>query len=362
MSKETKPVQFSKTHLILWSSVTLTFCAIAITAWIFREYELLKIENKALQNNRSMLLAQLSSIHDIKTEHAVIEQIPEPKSNVSEQIKVEQSIKTAKPVYQPLPPLPGNNFSFNNGSIDFPIVSFTFDGGSTANVAEDIIDTLRSRNVKSTMFVTGHFIKKHADIVNKLIEQGHELGNHTFSHPHLTTFGLNHQQSTLAIITQSMLQKELITADQLLFSSTGHHFVPIWRAPYGEFNDQLCVWARNAGYVHVGWRQGRSWRDGFDTNDWIADSETPGFKTPDEVFTKIVTLANTKPYGINGGIILMHLGTERKKREDQVHLKLGAMIDSLKALGYEIVPVSEMMKRVGVEVNFARTELKTSNN
>lgn len=356
MTKEAKPVQFSKTHLILWSSVTLTFCAIAFTAWIFREYELLKIENKALQNNRAMLLAQLNSVHDIETEHPAVEPEPDQKFIGNEHIKVEKTIRTILPVFKPLPPLPENNFSFNNGSIELPIVSFTFDGGSTANVAEDIIDTLRSRNVKSTMFVTGYFIKKHKDIVTKLIEQGHELGNHTFSHPHLTTFGINHQQSTLAVITQSMLQNELITADQLLFSITGHHFAPLWRAPYGEFNQQLCTWARNAGFVHVGWRQGRSWRDGFDTNDWIADSETPGFKTPDEVFTKIVSLANTKPYGINGGIILMHLGTDRKKREDQVHFKLGAMIDSLRVLGYEFVTVSEMMKRAGVEITISHSE------
>ncbi len=358
MLKDPQPDRFSKTHLILWSSVTLTFCAIAFAAWIFREYELLKIENRALQNNRSMLLTQLSSVHDFESEPPFIEPESklEPIAPVSEQTKVENSPKMTKPVFKPLPPLPGNNFSINNGPLEFPIVSFTFDGGSSANVAMEIVDTLHSRNVKSTMFLTGHFIKKHPDVVNKLIEEGHELGNHTCSHPHLTTYNENKIQKTLSVLSQSVLQRELISADQLLVSVTGHHFAPLWRAPYGEFNEQLCSWARDAGYMHVGWRQGRSWRDGFDTNDWIPDSETPGFKTPEEVFTKIVTLANTKPYGINGGIILMHLGTERKKREDQVHLKLGAMIDSLRVLGYEIVTVSEMMKRAGMEINIARTE------
>jgi peptidoglycan/xylan/chitin deacetylase (PgdA/CDA1 family) len=357
MSKEPKSVHFSKTQLILWSLATLTFCTIAFAAWIFREYELLKIENKALQNNRSMLLAQLSSTPDIETDNPVIVQKPEPEILASEQIKVVKSTITGKPVYKPLQPLSGNNFSFNNGSVELPLVSFTFDGGSIANAAMDIMDTLQSRNIRSTMFLTGHFIKKYPDIVKKLFEQGHELGNHTFSHPHLTSYYENNVQSTLGAITQNVINKELISADQLLVSITGHHFAPLWRAPYGEFNEQLCSWARDYGYVHVGWRQGQSWRDGFDTNDWIADSEIPGFKTPDEVFTKIVTLANTKPYGINGGIILMHLGTERKNREEQVHLKLGAMIDSLRVLGYEIVPVSEMMKRAGVEFKLARTDI-----
>jgi peptidoglycan/xylan/chitin deacetylase (PgdA/CDA1 family) len=358
MSKESKPLQFSKTHLILWSSVTLTFCAIAFAAWIFREYELLKIENTALQNNRSMLLTQLSSVHEIESEQSLFEKVPEPGTIDSEKIAVIKSAKAYKPVFKPLPPLPGNTFSFNNGSVDVPIVSFTFDGGSSANAAIDIIDTLHSRNVKSTMFVTGQFIKKHPDIIRKLIDEGHELGNHMYSHLHLTTYSDNHQQTTLAPITHEIVCNELVKADNLLVSITGHHFAPLWRAPYGEFNEKLCIWARDAGYVHVGWRQGKTWSDGFDTNDWIPDSETPGFRTPDEVFTKIVTLANTKPYGINGGIILMHLGSERKNRNEQVYCKLGAMIDTLRVLGYEIVPVSEMMRRAGVEVNVARTDIK----
>jgi peptidoglycan/xylan/chitin deacetylase (PgdA/CDA1 family) len=356
MSKESKPVQISKTHLILWSSVTLTFCAIAFAAWIFREYELLKIENTALQNNRSMLLTQLSSVHEIEGERSLIEKVPEQGTINSEKITVVKSTKAYKPVFKSLPPLPENTFSFNNGSVEVPMVSFTFDGGSSANAALDIIDTLQSRNVKSTMFVTGQFIKKHPDIVKKLIDEGHELGNHMLGHLHLTTYSENRQQTTLTTITHDVVCKELGGADQLLVSVTGHHFAPLWRAPYGEFNEQLCLWARDAGYVHVGWRQGKTWSDGFDTNDWIADSVTPGFRTPDEVFTKIVTLANTKPYGINGGIILMHLGSERKNRDEQVFLKLGAMIDTLRVLGYEIVPVSEMMRRAGVEVNVARIE------
>lgn len=310
-----------------------------------------------------MLLAQLSSQQDIETEHPVHEPdtIPETikEFDHSEGCKSIKKVKvTSQAVFKPLLPLPCNNYSFNNGSCELPMVSITFDGGSLANAAMNILDTLNSRNVKTTMFLTGQFIRKHPEIVQKIVDHGHELGNHTLNHPRLTSFSENRLQRTLAPVTQSVIFKELISADRLLASTTGIHFAPLWRAPYGEYNEQLCKWARDAGYMHVGWRQGRSWKDGFDTNDWITDSETPGFKTPDEVFTKIVTLANTKPYGINGGIILMHLGTLRKNRSEQVHFKLGVLIDSLRVLGYEIVPVSEMMRRSGVNVNAGQTVSK----
>jgi peptidoglycan/xylan/chitin deacetylase (PgdA/CDA1 family) len=338
--------------LILWAAVTLALCSIVVTAWIFRKYELLKDENRALQNNRSVLLSQLSTMNDIEREPL----FHDLEDSVETTTKHQQAVickLPVKPVFKTLPPLPRNEFSFNNGSNELKMVSFTFDGGSLANISNEIIDTLQSRKVMGTMFLTGHFIKRYPEIVRRLVDQGHELGNHMLTHPHLTSYSENRIQTTLNSVSQELVYKELTGTDQLLFSTTGRHFAPLWRAPYGEYNEQLCSWARAAGYFHIGWRQGRSWSEGFDTNDWVPDSATPGFKTPEEVFTKIVTLANTKPYGINGGIILMHLGTERKNREDQVHLKLGMMIDSLRSLGYTIVPVSEMINRSGVSIPVA---------
>lgn len=335
--------------LILWSAVTLALCSIVFAAWLFREFELLKNENLALQNNRSVLLAQLSAQKEIETEPLIQE--PNDSTEIVSQPKqpAANRLQGLPPVFKPLSPLPRTGYSFNNGSEDLKMVSITFDGGSLANITNEILDTLQSRNVKSTMFLTGFFIKKYPEIIKKLVELGHEPANHTLTHPHLTSYGNNRVQATLSTVSQNFLYKELTENNHLFFSLTGKHLAPLWRAPYGEYNKQLCCWARTAGYFHIGWRQGRSWREGFDTNDWVPDRETPGFKTPDEVFTKIVTLANTKPYGINGGIILMHLGTERKNREDQVHLKLGMMIDSLRSLGYSIVPVSEMMNQSGVD-------------
>lgn len=335
--------------LILWSAATLALCSIVFAAWIFKEYELLKNENLALQNNRAVLLAQLSAENEIETEPLIQEQDDSTEIESKPEQSAVKKLSSLPPVFKPLLPLSRNSYSFNNGCEELKMVSITFDGGSLANITNEILDTLQSRNVKSTMFLTGSFIKKYPREVKRLVELGHEPANHTFSHPHLTSYSNNRVQTTLTTVSQDLLYKELTENNRLFLSITGRHLAPLWRAPYGEYNEQLCSWARAAGYFHIGWRQGRSWREGFDTNDWVPDRETPGFKTPDEVFAKIVTLANTKPYGINGGIILMHLGTERKNREDQVHLKLGMMIDSLRSLGYSIVPVSEMMNQSGVD-------------
>ncbi len=65
-------------------------------------------------------------------------------------------------------------------------IALTFDGGSAANGTLHILDTLLSRNVKCTLFLTGDFIKRYPALVKRMIADGHELGNHSMHHPHLT--------------------------------------------------------------------------------------------------------------------------------------------------------------------------------
>lgn len=259
-----------------------------------------------------------------------------------------------KPVSYAPPPRPvlssiGLPISFDNGSPDEKLVALTFDGGSHANAAYEILDTLRSRKVRSTMFLTGHFIRRHKKLVRAIVADGHEVGNHTASHPRLTAWAQNRTHATLPGITPERIATELARADKLFHEVTGTRFAPLWRAPYGEKNREICLWGQQAGYLHVGWRQGRSWRQSLDSNDWVPDAETPGYHTPSEIYRKIIEMARSKPYGVNGGIVLFHLGTLRKDRDQQAHLILGTLIDSLRDMGYRLVTVSEMVESSGVD-------------
>ena len=251
--------------------------------------------------------------------------------------------------YTPQPFPPPNAYMFDNASPDAAYFALTFDGGSFANAADDILDTLASRGVRSTMFLTGAFIRRYPDVVVKIASMGHELGNHTATHPRLTTYADDRTQTTRANVTRQTIAVELENAARALADRTGLRFAPLWRAPYGEYNRQICRWALEAGYVHIGWRQGGSWARNLDTNDWVPDEGSPGYRSPDEVMRKIVGIAS-QPRGLNGGIILMHLGTERKIRSQQVHIILGRLIDTLRGMGYEPVTVSELLYMSGVDV------------
>jgi peptidoglycan/xylan/chitin deacetylase (PgdA/CDA1 family) len=245
----------------------------------------------------------------------------------------------------------GVPFMINNASTDINLFALTFDGGSSANAAADILDTLASRGVKSTVFLTGAFIKRYPQIVMRIAAEGHELGNHTMNHPRLTTYAENRTQTTRRDVSRASLISELTDAEHLLFERAGNlRFAHFWRAPFGEYNQQICEWAFSAGYIHIGWRQGGSWRVNLDSNDWVVNENSQAYKTPQEVFDKIVTIAQT-PGGLNGGIILMHLGTDRTQRSEQVHRILGKLIDTLRRMGYKPVTVSTLLYYSGIDVD-----------
>ncbi|MFQ5532794.1 MAG: polysaccharide deacetylase family protein [Candidatus Methylomirabilales bacterium] len=225
-------------------------------------------------------------------------------------------------------------------------IALTFDGGFEANTTEEILDTLKSKGVRATMFLTGQYILNYPDFVHRMIEEGHEIGNHTFSHPHLTTFSVNRRHDTLPEITKEFLQNELRLVERLFKQVTGRRLSPYWRAPYGEHNPDIRRWAAEAGYLHVGWTRDPARGEDLDTRDWVADPHSPIYYPAEEVRERILTFGKGTPDRANGGIILLHLGTQR--REDRVHWELPLIIDRLRMQGYNLVPVSELYRTMEV--------------
>jgi len=233
-----------------------------------------------------------------------------------------------------------DNLNYSRGNPNKKQIALTFDGGSHVGEAQNILDTLKSRGIKATFFITGEFAERHVGLLRQIIADGHVLGNHSWDHPHLTSYASDATQTTLPGVTREFLQEELRKTSRL-FEELGLPATHLWRAPYGEQNRALNAWAEEAGYKHIGWTQGTSWRTNLDTNDWVEHPGEAGFFYPDEVVRKILSFGKGTPYGLNGGIVLMHIGTLRK--DFPFYQKIGALIDTLKASGYRFVTVPEMM-------------------
>jgi peptidoglycan/xylan/chitin deacetylase (PgdA/CDA1 family) len=231
----------------------------------------------------------------------------------------------------------------SRGGIQRKQVSLTFDGGSTDNATSQILDILQQNNLQVTIFLTGGFIQKFPEVTKRLVQEGHEVGNHTWSHPHLTSYAIDKQNATLPEVTREFLHDQLLRTAQLFEGVTGVKMAPFWRAPYGEHNAEIRQWAAELGYRHVGWTRGRNWQESMDTMDWVADTTSKAYHTSEEILSHLMKMAEEETHGINGGIILTHLGSHRQG-DDHFYNVLPRLISGLREKNYTLVKISELVE------------------
>ncbi len=206
----------------------------------------------------------------------------------------------------------------------------SFDGGASDESAEEILDTLKSRNVRTTIFLTGTFIQKFPDLVRRMDREGHDLGNHTMNHPHFAP-GMRRDAKWI----KERFQEELLSADLALYHVVGHPMAPYWRAPYGEQTKELREWAEEIGFRHVGWSVGA------DTLDWATSSEKSIYRNGDAVLERLHTRLSKRD--ADGLIVLMHLGSGRTET-DRPSKKLGAFMDRARQEGWQFVKVGDYLQ------------------
>ncbi len=214
----------------------------------------------------------------------------------------------------------------------------SFDAGSSDRGANEILDALRNRSIRTTVFLTGEFISRYPAVARRVAEDGHEVGNHTFTHPHLTLFASGGGQKLRPGVTEDFLREELRRTAEAYEKTTGRKMAPIWRAPFGEENAEIRAWAASAGYAHVSWTHGTG--ESLDSLDWVSDEASPRYRSSRRVIDRL--LAAARP----GGIILMHLGSERKG--DPVGREVPRLLDGLAAEGYRFATATEFLRAESV--------------
>lgn len=224
----------------------------------------------------------------------------------------------------------------SRGPTDRREVLVSFDAGSSDRGAREILNALREAGVKTTIFLTGEFIRRNPDLVRRIVADGHEVGNHTDTHPHLTTYARDGRQATRPGVDRAFLTNELSRTAKLFQETTGKTLAPFWRAPFGEHNEEIRRWAAEAGYWHVGWTGGRAGLDGL---DWISDPRSPGYRSSARVVETLVERAE------NGGIVLLHLGSDR---EDPVAPRIPSLLRGLASRGFRFAKASEFLERQGM--------------
>ncbi|MFD0711870.1 polysaccharide deacetylase family protein [Paenibacillus sp. GCM10027626] len=189
---------------------------------------------------------------------------------------------------------------------DQKLVALTFDDGPDENYTPAILDILKENDVKATFFLVGTQVKKYPKMVQRILDEGHAIGNHSYDH------------ADLSKLNEKGVTKEIKQADDLIEKAVG--FVPhLVRAPYGALSKTVKAVMSNNGREHIGWT--------VDTRDWAGESV-------DKMLKNIKT--NTK----SGGIILMH-SFGGKNIKNTVSLVPKA-IKELRDSGYTFVTVDEL--------------------
>jgi len=233
--------------------------------------------------------------------------------------------------------------NISRGNLSREELVLTFDGGSEANSCENILATLKQYHIHSTIFLTGEFIQRFPDLTRRIGAE-HEVGNHTFSHEHLTTYAQDARQKTAPDMSRENIQEQLRKTEEIFTQATGARMTPLWRAPYGEHNLEIRRWASEIGYTHVAWTANPRNRQNMDSLDWVPNANTPGYFPALLIKERLLSFGQNEPEQANGAILLMHLGSQRES-QDRLDKWLPEVIQTFRQRGYEFITASELLDR-----------------
>ncbi len=183
------------------------------------------------------------------------------------------------------------------------VLSISFDASWGADKTIAILDILDKYNVKTTFFLVGSWVDKYPDMLREIVARGHEIGNHSDSHPHMSQ------------LTEDSIRKELRMMSDKVEKLTGVR-PTLFRPPYGDYNNRVISVARAEGYEAVQWS--------IDSLDW-----------KDRGTADIIKQCT---YRVEpGDIVLFH------NDSNDIVNALPTVIEHYQQLGYTIIPVSQIL-------------------
>ena len=186
-------------------------------------------------------------------------------------------------------------------------IAITFDDGPHPEFTPNILEILKARNIKATFFVLGLHLNKYLDFGKMIIQDGHEIGNHTFDHIDIK----NHKIKDL--------QKSFQKTDMLISKLQNYNKKKIIRLPYGRFDLRLLLYALRHDIFIVG---------------WTTDPMDSFIRNPSQLIDYVESL-----HIKNGDILLFH--------EDYKHTvqALPELLDRLIARGFKFLTINEMVNQ-----------------
>ncbi|WP_257350880.1 delta-lactam-biosynthetic de-N-acetylase [Pseudalkalibacillus decolorationis] len=174
----------------------------------------------------------------------------------------------------------------------------TFDNGYENGYTKQVLDVLKEKKVPAAFFVTGHYLKDQPELVQRMVKEGHIVGNHSWHHPDLTT------------VSNDRLKEELQKVEEAYRKLTGRDDMMFLRPPRGVFSERTLALSEQEGYINVFWSLAYM--------DWMTDQQ----KGSDYAYRNIMKQVHP------GAIMLLH--TVSKDNAEA----LARVIDDLRKQGY----------------------------
>ena len=190
------------------------------------------------------------------------------------------------------------------GSSEKKYLYLTFDEGYENGQTGKILDTLKEKGVKAAFFITGDYFKSEGELVDRMVKEGHIVGNHTMNHPCLPN------------VNDEKLEGEVLSLDYAFYNKYGSH-MKFFRAPEGAYSEKTLNLTKKLGYTNVFWS--------FAYDDWYTDRQ----RGSDYALKK--TCENLH----SGCVILLHAVSQDNAAA------LGDIIDTARRDGYEFLPLNE---------------------
>lgn len=184
----------------------------------------------------------------------------------------------------------------------------TFDNGYENGYTAPILDTLKAKKVPAVFFITGHYVKDQPELVKRMAAEGHLVGNHSWSHPDMTT------------ISDSQIKDELDRVKQASAKFTGTDRMAYLRPPRGIFSERVLSVTKELGYTNVFWS--------IAYKDWDVNDQ----KGAPYAYRKVIDQLHP------GAVILLHSVSKDNAAA------LGAIIDEARRQGYEFRSLDDLMR------------------
>jgi endoglucanase len=213
-------------------------------------------------------------------------------------------------------------------------LALVFTGDEYGESTAPILESLRQRKIKAAFFVTGNFLRQPAlrAHLKRAVAEGHYVGPHSDSHPLYAPWDNRNKSLVTRAFFERDLQRNLADLRHVGALQRGQPvlFIP----PYEHFNRDQLAWSRAMGVTLINFTPGSG------SNRDYAREGDPHFVGAQKIYDDVLAYEQKDPHGLNGFLLLLHLGSGRK---DPFHPLLGRLIDELAKRGYQFKRVDALV-------------------